>query len=280
LYGWRLIGRRHLGLVLLVAALGSGVALAPGGSAAPDPPRGPGIPSGQAFPGGPYFLVGCAFSHRNNDDPIMFPEQPGRSHSHTFIGNKSADASSTSASLRAAPTNCDPAVDASPYWVPTLFENRAAVRPLAALVYYVRRTVLAVQPLPAGLKIIAGDADARRAQSPRIASWGCGSINRGRRYPAPLACPDGEFLNMRVEFPNCWNGRTLDSPDHQRHMAYAVNGRCPASHAVPVPTVLLVVLYPNVEPEIQLASGRFSAHADLINAWDQPALEQAAKQLR
>src|SRR5438034_2889321 len=44
---------------------------------------------------GVNFVSGCRFSHRNTDDPIVFPGQPGKSHDHTFIGNDSTDAFST-----------------------------------------------------------------------------------------------------------------------------------------------------------------------------------------
>ena len=37
--------------------------------------------SSPRFPGGRYFVIGCGFSHFNNDDPIVFPGQPGKAHS-------------------------------------------------------------------------------------------------------------------------------------------------------------------------------------------------------
>ncbi|MBA2424912.1 MAG: DUF1996 domain-containing protein [Actinobacteria bacterium] len=52
----------------------------------------------------------------------MFPGAPGRSHNHTYIGNRTVDASSTPASLRDGPTTCDLEADASTYWTPTLYE--------------------------------------------------------------------------------------------------------------------------------------------------------------
>jgi Domain of unknown function (DUF1996) len=33
----------------------------------------------------------CPFSHTSTDDPIVYPGQPGRSHAHTFFGNRSFD---------------------------------------------------------------------------------------------------------------------------------------------------------------------------------------------
>ena len=67
----------------------------------------------RTFPGGPYFNVACGFSHRNNDDPIVFPGAPGRSHNHTYIGNTNVHAFSTPASLRGGETTCELPGDAS-----------------------------------------------------------------------------------------------------------------------------------------------------------------------
>jgi Domain of unknown function (DUF1996) len=260
---------------LVVAALfvvglliGSAALLVPGGSAAQS-----------AFPGGPYFIVPCGFSHHSNDDPIVFPQQPGRSHSHTFIGNRSTDAASTHASLQASPTTCEPADDASAYWFPTLFEGGVAVRPLTALVYYVRRTSAPVRAMPARLRMIAGNSEARRPQGLHVASWGCGAVDGGRRFRTIPRCSKDNFLNLRVEFPSCWDGRGLDSPDHKRHMAYASSGRCPRTHPVAFPAISLVVLYPATRPDALLSSGPFSVHADFVNAWNQDVLERITQQL-
>ena len=40
---------------------------------------------------GNNFYVNCRFSHTADDDPIMYPRQPGRSHPHTFFGSLTAD---------------------------------------------------------------------------------------------------------------------------------------------------------------------------------------------
>ena len=69
------------------------------------------------------FIVACGFSHRNQDDPIVFPRQPGRSHDHTFFGNRSTNAFSTAASLRKhRRTSCpySGGADSAAYWAPTL----------------------------------------------------------------------------------------------------------------------------------------------------------------
>ena len=46
------------------------------------------------------FVIRCNFSHRNMDDPIVFPGQQGAAHSHDFFANRSTKYNSTYQSLR------------------------------------------------------------------------------------------------------------------------------------------------------------------------------------
>ena len=54
-------------------------------------------------------------------------------------------------------------------------------------------------------------------------------------------CPAG--IMAIHHFPACWDGKNLDSPDHQSHMfntvrgGFAVAEPCPASHPVRMPQV-------------------------------------------
>lgn len=78
---------------------------------------------------GSEFRADCRGTHVAGDDPIVKFNQPGASHRHQFIGNSSANAASTEASLRVGATNCNPVVDKSPYWVPALYKNGVHVAP-------------------------------------------------------------------------------------------------------------------------------------------------------
>ncbi|MGZ8782202.1 MAG: DUF1996 domain-containing protein [Gaiellaceae bacterium] len=228
-----------------------------------------------SFPGGRYFVIGCGFSHSNNDDPIAFPGKPGASHNHTYIGNRTVDAATTPASLLGGESSCGDVGDASAYWVPTLFAGRRALMPLAGTGYYVRRTSGPVQAFPPGLKMIVGNANATRPQPLTVVGWGCGGFSAVPRSASVPSCPPNRFLHLRATFPNCWNGRDVDSPDHKRHLAYSSGGRCPRSHPVALPSLVLVFLYPSTElgRPIQ-ASGRYGTHADFVNGWDQETLER------
>ena len=225
------------------------------------------------FPGGRYFNVACGFSHRNNDDPIVFPGAPGRSHNHTYIGNTTVDASSTPTSLRDGPTTCDLAADSSTYWTPTLYEATEPIPPLAAILYYTRHTTGPIVSMPDGLKMIAGDVNARRPQQKSVVSWSCGG-GAAKRFVIVQQCSEESALVLNVRFPNCWNGRATDSADHKRHMTYSSAGTCPASHPARLPTISLALIYPSTSRHAVLSSGKFAAHADFMNGWDDNVLSR------
>ncbi|MBB5869033.1 hypothetical protein F4553_002412 [Allocatelliglobosispora scoriae] len=252
-------------------AFGTGGAPAPGGGG-----------------GGPIvrvaeFLADCPFTHRLPDDPIVFPGLPGASHSHDFFGNTSTNANSTVQTLAAAGSNCNPAVDLSSYWVPTLYVNNVAVPPTGTTFYYLgeginENLLPTTQALPYGLRIVAGNAKATGPNDNTISRWSCLHHNEVGSSHDFVTCPADSMLESYLDFPQCWNGTTLDSADHKSHMAYPVNGACPASHPVAVPKVRQVLRYPvtgNPLNRIRLSSGGgFTMHGDFFNAWPIAEMER------
>jgi hypothetical protein len=224
------------------------------------------------------FISACRFSHRNQDDVIIFPGQPGASHDHTYVGNVSTNADSTVKSLLRSNTTCQRDGDTAAYWTPTLFDSAGnAVEPSGATIYYRRRTVDPVTAFPTGLRMIAGDARATTPQSRRVTTWSCGVESSVRASSVIPTCVGGPRVSLRlhVRFPSCWNGRDLDSADHKSHMAYPTGGACPTSHPVEVPAIALILRYPTAGGAgYELASGgQFSGHADFFNAWDERELQ-------
>jgi Domain of unknown function (DUF1996) len=106
-----------------------------------------------------------------------------------------------------------------------------------------------------------------------VTSWSCGGGERSSTVPT---CFPGRrsALRLQVNFPDCWDGRRLDSADHQSHMAYSSDGRCPAAHPVEVPSLTLLIQYGIAGGAgVELSSGgQFSGHADFVNAWNQATL--------
>ena len=232
------------------------------------------------------FLADCPVSHFAADDPIVFPGQPGASHHHTFYGNTSTDAFSDLDSLLAADSNCDPAEDLSAYWTPTMFEGDTPVEPEIVTFYYlgegVREDLIPqTQPMPQGLRMVAGNAMATGPDDASSRSrWSClhvGDVGAGKDF---VECPEGSMLESYLDFPQCWNGTDLDSADHMGHMAYPVDGECPATHPVQVPKLRQVIRYPvnGDTSDLRLASGAGSTmHGDFFNAWPQ---DEMARRVR
>ncbi len=286
----------------------------------------PGSPTPQPDPDGGSFRIKCEVSHYAYDDPIVFPDEPGRAHLHMFLGNVDVVASSTGESLLSSgETTCagNP-LNRSSYWIPSLlrplYEAGGArmldsdgnpaysiVEPLsgpeATDVYYKSGTddLGAIQPMPLGLRMIAGDGGAAAPQTNQIVRWSCESTviaSADDFLPHVPACAPGDLVRLTITFPNCWNGVDLDMPDHKSHMDYptwdpARGIHCGASH----PVTLTAVSYNfawrvtagNVGPsgdssDWRLASDKYtessttpgglSAHGDWFMAWH-PEVMQA-----
>jgi hypothetical protein len=235
----------------------------------------------------PEFNASCLYSHSRPDDPIVFPGLAGASHMHSFIGNDSTDANTTTATLlRNAGTSCRPAEDLSAYWIPTLYEHGRAVEPKDVVVYYGSRLIdaTATVPFPQGFRMIAGDA---RLQAPTPA----GSVNQfycagaggetGRSADGnwPLCAP-GATLMFQLVFPDCWDGVHLDSPSHKAHVAYTYDGKCGGSFPVAIPSISFLIAYPTsgTADGFELASKMASSmHGDAFLAWDDAALGHRVK---
>lgn len=221
------------------------------------------------------FLADCPYSHRLPDDPIIFPGLPGASHMHSFFGSTVTNAHTNLADLLNSSSTCNPRIDVSSYWVPTLYADNVPVEPTIVTFYYlgegVRDDIIAnTQPLPLGLRIVAGNAQATAPDASTISRWSClhaGHVGASKDF---VNCPSGTMLESYLDFPQCWNGRDLDSPNHKSHMAYPVNQACPSSHPVAVPKLRQVLRYPvsGNPARFRLASGAgFTMHGDFFNAW-------------
>ncbi|WP_232323913.1 DUF1996 domain-containing protein [Catenuloplanes japonicus] len=202
---------------------------------------------------------------------------------HSFFGATVTNAMTNLADLLNSQTTCNPREDTSSYWVPTLYQDNNPVEPTIVTFYYlgegVRDDIIATtQPIPQGLRIVAGNAKATGPNDNTISRWSClhaGQVGSSHDF---VNCPAGTMLESYLDFPQCWNGRDLDSADHKSHMAYPVNQACPSTHPVPVPKLRQVLRYPvSGDPaRLRLASGGgFTMHGDFFNAW--PVEEMARR---
>jgi hypothetical protein len=234
---------------------------------------------------GTSFNILCHLDHVAPNDPIVHPGMPGMSHLHLFFGNHSTNANTTTHSLQTTSSSCSRGMgklDLSAYWVPALYYKTAhGAMPVTSkqqtlAVYFQRAGGTGgpkVRPFPAGLRMVAGNAMAASAQSTNLVWWKCGDLGD------PLAgipqCTFQRPIDATLTFPNCWDGRNLDSTDHKSHMAYPdKRGTCPSGHPVVLPRMTYHVTYPGIPggPRFFLASGGiYSYHGDFMNAWNDKA---------
>ncbi|WP_353940469.1 DUF1996 domain-containing protein [Streptomyces sp. HUAS MG91] len=235
------------------------------------------------------FQAHCTVTHTKPDDPIVYPGQPGKSHDHTFMGNTTTDANSTTASLDKGPTSCLAPGDKSGYWMPTMLNGDKPVLPVGEQTIYYKAGVTdytSVRPFPKGLRFVVGSpmqtAQEFRNHPGFVEGWECGDSFFNVDFPKDCPTTPSTQVNIRFQAPSCWDGKYLDTPDHKSHMSYPVvkpgtnNNVCPADHPVALPMIEFKMAFPvNGDlSKLRLASGpSYSFHYDFFNAWDDRTLK-------
>ncbi|MDX1914891.1 MAG: DUF1996 domain-containing protein [Methylophilus sp.] len=263
---------------------------------------------------GGEFRIGCDYAKMAPDDPIVYPSVPGASHLHTFFGNVDASAYSTNDTLRASgnSTCAGGIANRSGYWIPSVINtaNGQPMRPIDTVTYYKSvgwKDAEYMTAPPKGLRMIAGNskplsiADSSaymlcQDQTKVGEAPNYGVIWQGNHLQA-CGGPN-QRLRISVDFPSCWDGKNLDSPDHQSHMAknckdecedasgnvVATANGCPASHPIAIPKVTINADYANLDinATYRLSSdnyssaypGGYSSHGDWMNGWDEAIMKR------
>jgi len=79
-------------------------------------------------------------------------------------------------------------------------------------------------------------AEARKNPALQFTCLASPMTRSGYRYDFPIGTCAGGIM-VTVRFPTWWDGKNIDSPDRQSHMAYPVSRACPDTHQVKVPEV-------------------------------------------
>lgn len=260
---------------------------------------------GEREDGSGAFRTHCLESHESFDDPLVFPRQPGVAHHHIFFGNPSVDSDTTSTSLMSATTTtCDGGtLNRSAYWMPALFDAYGERIEYGEPLFYYKTgyhvPAETIQPLPEGLRMIAGNALATTPQDTTVVKFRCGSWESGNEWFDPgdpldhvsvfPDCPLDDILEIRIVFPQCWDGKNLYLPD-QSHMAYPSTasppvvgtGTCPQTHPIAIPEISYNFGIFVTEDRGPSNSWRFAcdsgiggvcAHADWMNGWNPAIME-------
>jgi hypothetical protein len=238
-------------------------------------------------------------------DPMVSPGAHHSAHQHTFFANRKIltleDPSMASYSdLTGASTACKNLADSAVYWIPTLYTAKGPLAPRAFIAYYRDfdhdETGIGVEPFPADLRIVAGDASSSVAQDKAIVNWTCNQ-NSSRRGPysspaeANCAAATGTvYLTAHIDFPSCWDGRLnshtgdANTADHSgtpgavvNHFAYVVRKACPAGFTHRVPDLRMTISwdYRGDGKDVSLSSGHPNTmHGNYWNTWVQSGLQE------
>lgn len=259
--------------------------------------------SKSAGDGSAAFRVNCRFNRMDFVDPIVAPRRPRGSHLHIFFGNTSTGAWSTPESIRTtgASTCTGGTANRSAYWAPAIIDTSTGAPVMSSTSWVDQEHFLqvyyksgyegvapqTVQNFPVGLRMIAGSAMSTGPQPNGIVTYSCEDgqrqIHGATSFPA---CQPGQLFVMSIKFPQCWDGRNLDSPDHKSHMAYGAgwpDKGCPASHPVPLPQITQNYRYRvpaggmsswRLSSDTYSGPAGYSGHADWMNGWDQAVFQR------
>lgn len=249
----------------------------------------------------------CSAGQLSYDDPIVYPNQPGKSHLHQWYGNLSANASSTYESLRTTgDSTCTSKLNRSAYWMPAMMNDKGQViRPDYVAVYYKRRVKTdplcskigkACVDLPNGMRFIFGFNMLNMSDKPTGGGYfncdGTGAIPGHYKdlVTAQKNCPVTARIGAVIAAPECWDGKNLDSADHRSHVAYSAYigqayAQCPSTHPYVIPTFQLGAWYSqgasaepwhlssDVMPDGTVMTAGTTFHADYFEAWE-PTVRQ------
>ncbi|KAF8895638.1 hypothetical protein BD779DRAFT_1797407 [Infundibulicybe gibba] len=237
-------------------------------------------------------------------DPIVNPGGIS-THLHQVVGGSNFGRNVDTDLLRKSECTSTPiAEDKSNYWTPTthfLWANGSTSLVAGGFVMYYLFDDKpgSTTAFPDNFRMISGDAKKRQSQpGPQqdAVSYLCldfqGQTTRHETFPEK-SCPSG--IRKQINFQSCWDGKNVDSPNHQDHVAYRSEGpdrgTCKdPKYPITIPSIFIEFYLDTVPFEkyrsqaknpkqpFVLSNGEtngYSFHADFFNGWDSGVLQKA-----
>ncbi|KAF2709976.1 hypothetical protein K504DRAFT_404734 [Pleomassaria siparia CBS 279.74] len=223
---------------------------------------------------------GCSSVSIQRLDPLVEPGNIPSSHVHQIVGGNAFNATMTGdIGEKGSCTTCAYSEDFSNYWTAAMYfkhkngsYHRVPIFPNAQLgyegqnasdikggmtVYYTQESFDSngaqhITAFPPGFRMTVGNPGVTSLNGTRPGlRYTCLQtiLTRGSETPdlPSRPCPAG--IMAIHHFPACWDGKNVDSPDHQSHMfsttkgGFRVADPCPASHPIRTPQVAYETLW-------------------------------------
>jgi len=251
-----------------------------------------------------YWLMGIEnFITTERIDPLVNPGKVS-GHAHSVLGGSNFRMNTNTAQLRQSECTSVPIPqDKSNYWFPHLYfqwsnGNFSSLNGGAVIYYLFSDKAGTTTAFPDDFRMLSGDPTLRtydpNSHAQQAITFLCldfnGVTTRHNSLPAKV-CPSG--IRAQVNFPSCWDGKNVDSPDHKSHVAFLSGGPDSGSCSDPKYPFTL----PRVFIEVYWSTGDFDRsqamnpsqpfvysygdptgygyHADFLNGWDKGVLQRA-----